>query len=167
VGPLNAAQGIDLILYRDAAFRRKNSFADSYSVILVDNENRIDQSLNLSPFIIDKNTFVQMKKSETTEQDKLAHIFLLAWEEDDKLYYTAVEHSFFTALDKESDQIHTNMSMEDFTEGRNLKKEEPEDDFGFDFGFDEESETEESSDEGTKVFQLLQDQYEMLKADLT
>lgn len=167
MGPLNAAQGIDLNLYQDAAFRRKNSFTDSYSVILVDNENKIDQSLNLSPFIIDKNTFVQMKKSETTEQDKLAHIFLLAWEEEEKLYYTAVEHSFFTALEKESDQIHTHMSMEDFTEGRNLKKEEEEDDFGFDFGFDDDSEVEESTDEGAKVFQLLQDQYDMLKADLT
>jgi hypothetical protein len=167
MGPLNAAQGIDLNLYQDAAFRRKNSFTDSYSVILVDNENRLEQSLNLSPFIIDKNTFVQMKKSETTEQDKLAHIFLLAWEEDEKLYYTAVEHSFFTALEKESDQIHTRMSMEDFTEGRNLKKEEEEDDFGFDFGFDEESEADQETEEGTQVFQLLQDQYEMLKADLT
>lgn len=169
MGPLNAAQGIDLNLYQDAAFRRKNSFADSYSIILVDNENKLEQSLNLSPFIIDKNTFVQMKKSETTEQDKLAHIFLLAWEADDKLYYTAVEHSFFTALDKESDQIHTQMSMEDFTEGRNLSKEKEteDDDFGFDFGFDDDTEPEDTSEEGTKVFQLLQDQYDMLKADLT
>ncbi len=167
MGPLNAAQGIDLNLYQDPASRRKESFADSFSVILVDNENIIDQALNLSPFIIDKNTFVQMKKSETTEQDKLAHIFLLAWEEEEKLFYTAIEHSFFTALEKESDQIHTQMSMEDFTEGRNLKKEKEEDDFGFDFGLEEEADKGETEEAAVKVFQLLQDQYDMLKADLT
>lgn len=168
MGPLNAAQGIDLNLYQDDAFRRKTNFADSFSVMLVDNENRMDQSLNLSPFIMDKNTFVQMKKSETTEQDKLAHIFLLGWEAEERLYYIAVEHSFFIALDKDSDQVHTDMSLEDFTEGRNLNQgsDAEVDDFGFDFGF-EESEAEESTeDESAKVFQLLKDQYEMLKADL-
>ena len=35
-----------------------------------------------------------MKKSETTEQDKLAHIFMLGWEADGRLYYTAIEHSY-------------------------------------------------------------------------
>ena len=168
MGPLNAAQGIDLNLYQDQAFRRKTSFADSYSVILVDNENRMDQSLNLSPFIMDKNTFVQMKKSETTEQDKLAHIFLLGWEENERLYYIAVEHSFFVALDKDSDQVHTDMSLEDFTEGRNLSQgaNAAADDFGFDFGFEEDTAAASAADESAKVFQLLKDQYEMLKADL-
>lgn len=168
MGPLNAAQGIDLNLYQDDAFRRKTNFADSYSVMLVDNENRMDQSLNLSPFIMDKNTFVQMKKSETTEQDKLAHIFLLGWEAEERLYYIAVEHSFFIALDKDSDQVHTDMSLEDFTEGRNLNQggDAEGDDFGFDFGFEESEAEATSEDESAKVFQLLKDQYEMLKADL-
>lgn len=168
MGPLNAAQGIDLNLYQDDAFRRKTNFADSFSVMLVDNENRMDQSLNLSPFIMDKNTFVQMKKSETTEQDKLAHIFLLGWEAEERLYYIAVEHSFFIALEKDSDQVHTDMSLEDFTEGRNLNQgnDAEVDDFGFDFGFEEDTPDESTPDESTKVFQLLKDQYEMLKADL-
>lgn len=168
MGPLNAAQGIDLNLYQDDAFRRKTNFADSFSVMLVDNENRMDQSLNLSPFIMDKNTFVQMKKSETTEQDKLAHIFLLGWEAEERLYYIAVEHSFFIALDKDSDQVHTDMSLEDFTEGRNLNQgnDAEVDDFGFDFGFEESEAEATTEDEGAKVFQLLKDQYEMLKADL-
>lgn len=168
MGPLNAAQGIDLNLYQDDAFRRKTNFADSFSVMLVDNENRMDQSLNLSPFIMDKNTFVQMKKSETTEQDKLAHIFLLGWEAEERLYYIAVEHSFFIALEKDSDQVHTDMSLEDFTEGRNLNQgnDAEVDDFGFDFGFEESEAEATTEDEGAKVFQLLKDQYEMLKADL-
>ena len=164
MGPLNAAQGIDLNLYQDKAFRRKANFADSFSVVLVANENNLDQSLNLSPFVMDKNTFVQMKKSETTEKDKLAHIFLLGWEDGKRLYYTAVEHSFFTALEKESDQVHTDMTLEDFTEGRNINAQ-AEDDFGFDFGL-EDSGASTMDDEGPKVFQLLKDQYEMLKADL-
>ena len=168
MGPLNAAQGIDLNLYQDEAFRRKTSFADSYSVVLASNENRLDATLNLSPFIMDKNTFVQMKKSETTEQDKLAHIFLLGWEEEERLYYIAVEHSFFVALEKDSDQVHTDMSLEDFTEGRNLSQgmADEEDDFGFDFGFEDDAADETGEDESPKVFQLLKDQYDMLKVDL-
>ena len=168
MGPLNAAQGIDLNLYQDEAFRRKTNFADSYSVVLASNENRLDKTLNLSPFIMDKNTFVQMKKSETTEQDKLAHIFLLGWEEEERLYYLAIEHSFFVALEKDSDQVHSDMSLEDFTEGRNLSQgiEEEEEDFGFDFGFEEHTEDETGKDDSPKVFQLLKDQYEMLKVDL-
>lgn len=166
MGPLNAAQGIDLNLYQDESFRKKTNFTDSNSVVLVDNEDRLENALNLSPFIIDKNTFVQMKKSETTEKDKLAHIFMLAWEEGERLYYTAVEHSFFTALEKESDQIHTDMSLEDFTEGRNLS-EETEDDFGFDFGFEDAGvEDVLEGEDSPRIFGLLKEQYEMLKVDM-
>mgnify|MGYP002624252970 CR=1 FL=1 len=165
MGPLNAAQSIDLNLYQDEAFRRKTSFADSYSVVLVRNENRLEQALNLSPFIMDKNTFVQMKKSETTDKDKLAHIFLLGWEEKECLFYLTVEHSIFTALDKESDQVHTNMSLADFTEGRNLNEPTDEHFEDIDFGYDD-PDPDTSADESPKVFQLLKDQYEMLKTDL-
>jgi hypothetical protein len=168
MGPLKATQGIDLNLYKDEAFRRKTSFADTFSVILSSNEDHIDKSLNLSPFVIDKNTFVQMKKSETTDQDKLAHLFMLGWEEGDRLYYTAIEHSFFTSLEKESDQIHTDMSLEDFTEGRNIgNKDKEKDEFDLGFGdFDDGAPDAGGISESQKVFQMLKDQYEMMKADL-
>lgn len=163
MGPLNATQGTGLNLYQDQEYRRKENYSDSSSIILVSNEKHLDKSLNLSPFIIDKNTFVKVKKSETTEQDRLAHIFLMGWEEEDRLTYLAVDHSFFHALDNEDDQIHTNMTQEDFTEGRNLKEDDFGDDFGLDFGLD----TDTGSDDSPKVFQLLYDQYLLCKNDLT
>ena len=163
MGPLNATQGTGLNLYQDQEYRRKENYSDSASIILVSNEKHLDKSLNLSPFLIDKNTFVKVKKSETTEQDRLAHIFLMGWEEEDHLTYLAVDHSFFHALDNEDDQIHTNMTQEDFTEGRNLKEDDFGDDFGLDFGLD----TDTGSDDSPKVFQLLYDQYLLCKNDLT
>jgi hypothetical protein len=162
MGPLNATQGTGLNLYQDQEYRRKENYSDSSSIILVSNEKHLDKSLNLSPFIIDKNTFVKVKKSETTEQDRLAHIFLMGWEANDQLTYLAVDHSFFHALNNEDDQIHTNMTQEDFTEGRNLKEDDFGDDFGLDFGFD----TDTGSDDSPKVFQILYDQYLLCKNDL-
>lgn len=167
MGPLNATQGTGLNLYQDRAYRRKDTYSDSSSVVLVSNENQLDQSLNLSPFLMDKNTFVQVKKSETSEQDRLAHIFMMGWEDGKSLYYIAVEHSFFYALDNTSDQVHTDMTHNDFTEGRNLsdsnKSSVAMDDFGMDFGL----EPDNHADESPKVFQQLYDQYMMCKNNLT
>lgn len=162
MGPLNATQGTGLNLYQDQEYRRKENYSDSSSVILVSNEKHLDKSLNLSPFLIDKNTFVKVKKSETTEQDRLAHIFLMGWEEEGRITYMAVDHSFFHALSNEDDQVHTNMTQEDFTEGRNLKEDDFGDDFGLDFGLDADT----GSDDSPKVFQLLYDQYLLFKNDL-
>ncbi len=162
MGPLNATQGTGLNLYQDQAYRRKENYSDSSSVVMVSNEKNLDKSLNLSPFIVDKNTFVRVKKSETTEQDRLAHIFLMGWEDGEKLVYTAIEHSFFHALDNEDDQINTGMTQDDFTEGRNLSEDDFGDDFGMDFGLDEDT----GSDESPRVFQILYDQYLLCKNDL-
>lgn len=167
MGPLNATQGTGLNLYQDVAYRRKENHSDSSSVVLVSNENSLNQSLNLSPFVIDKNTFVRVKKSETTEQDRLAHIFLLGWEEGERVTYLAVEHSFFHALDNAGDQIHTDMTREDFTEGRNLPADDFSSAFGDDFGADFGLDTDTAVDESPKVFQQLYDQYLMCKNDFT
>jgi hypothetical protein len=166
MGPLNATEGSGLNLYRDKTHRRKENYADSSSIVLVSNEDQLDTSLNLSPLVMDKNTFVHMKKSESTDQDRLAHVFLMGWEEKDRLYYIAVEHSFFHSLNAASDQVHTDMTQDDFSEGRNI----PEDDFGADlddefgdvFGLDESTEQKDEQ----KVFQMLYDQYQKLKIEL-
>ena len=166
MGPLNATQGTGLNLYQDRAYRRKETYSDSSSVVLVSNENTLDKSLNLSPFVIDKNTFVRVKKSETSEQDRLAHIFLMGWEEGQCLYYLAVEHSFFHALENAGDQVHTDMTQDDFTEGRNLAEDDFSSDFGDDFGADFGLDPETTKDDSPKVFQQLYDQYLMCKTDL-
>ena len=166
MGPLNATQGSGLNLYQDKAYRRKQNYADSSSIVLVSNEDRLDSSLNLSPLVMDKNTFVQMKKSESTDQDRLAHVFLMGWEDKDRLYYTAVEHSFFHSLEAAGDQVHTDMTQADFSEGRNLPDDTLGDDFDDEFGdiFGLEESTEKKGEE--KVFQLLYDQYQKLKIEL-
>ncbi len=166
MGPLNATQGTGLNLYQDSAYRRKESYSDSSSIVLVSSEKTLDKSLNLSPFIIDKNTFVRVKKSDTTEQDRLAHIFLMAWEEGERLFYLAVEHSFFHALDNAGDQVHSDMTQDDFTEGRNLAEDDFSADFGDDFGADFGLDPETTADDSPKVFQSLYDQYLMCKTDL-
>lgn len=167
MGPLNATQGTGLNLYQDAAYRRKENYSDSCSIVLVSSENSLDQSLNLSPFIVDKNTFVRVKKSETTEQDRLAHVFMMGWEESDCLYYHAIEHSFFHALEHAGDQVHTEMTQDDFVEGRNLSEDDFSSDFGDDFGADFGLDPETTADDSPKVFQQLYDQYVMCKTDLT
>lgn len=171
MGPLNATQGTGLNLYQDATHRRKESYSDSSSIVLVPSENNLTQSLNLSPFVVDKNTFVSVKKSETTEQDRLAHIFMLGWEEDSRLYHHAIEHSFFHALDNVGDQIHSDMTEEDFVEGRNLSGGSDGDDFGMDFdadfGADFGLDDAATADNSPKVFQELYDQYVMCKNDLS
>ena len=168
MGPLNARQALGLNLYQDAHSRRKAHYADSSSVVLVANEKRLSQSLNLSPFIIDKNTFVQVKKSETTEKDRLAHVFLMGWHEDERLVYVAVEHSIFNSMSQSSDQVHTDMTLDDFVEGKNIQGEQDlhENELDDVFGNpDSDEEGSEIADED-RVFLMLKNQFNMLTADL-
>ncbi|MEO8139007.1 MAG: CHAT domain-containing protein, partial [Gemmatimonadota bacterium] len=55
LGPLNAADSSALGLYQDVAHRRKARLSNSQSIVLARDEDKLDDCLNLSPFIIDKN----------------------------------------------------------------------------------------------------------------
>ena len=166
MGPLNAAVGIDLNLYQDAAQRHKNSYGNSHSIVLVRTEDNLKDCLNLSPFIVDKNTFVRVSKGTSTDRDKLAHIFLVAYPiEDQQVLYLAVDHSIFVALEKEEDRITTQMTNQDFQEGRNMVDTgDPFGDFDLEdeFGFDDFV----SEDESPPVFALLRDQFNELLVDM-
>ena len=165
MGPLNAVDNSALNLYQDAARRRKAHYGNSQSIVLVRDENALDDCLNLSPFIVDKNTFVSVKKSETTDKDRLAHIFVLSYVEDGRLVYLAVDHGLRYALDNARDRIHTDMTREDFTEGRNLAANIPAADpfgVGATFGF----ESQPAAVDGVKVFQVLRNQLEGFMADV-
>ncbi|NND08978.1 MAG: CHAT domain-containing protein [Saprospiraceae bacterium] len=157
MGPLNASHDSSLSLYRDADRRKKPTISDSTSIVLVPSEDSMEHSLNLSPFIMDKNTFAQVKKSESTDQDKIPHVFVMGWKEDGELHYLDVKHSIFTAAKKVSDQVHTGMTLDDFVEGRTIPEVEPND-----FGLDMDPVQPADS---PKVFQLLKDQYDQLVAD--
>jgi hypothetical protein len=165
MGPLNATDNSTLSLYQDAAHRRKTCYGNSHSVVLARDEEKLDDCLNLSPFVIDKNTFVSVKKSETTDKDRLAHIFVLSYEENGRLVYLAVEHGLSYALANDRDRIHTDMTREDFTEGRNLiPSARAAETFDLDASFGVEPHVQVDSQ--VKVFQQLRDQFDAFIADL-
>ena len=150
-----------LSLYEDVDKKRKSHFANCKSIVLTPSEKDMSETLNLSPFIIDKNTFLDNNHID---------LFLYAYEGDGHYHYLAVKHSLFVALENEkgTDIIDTSMTSKDFEEGRNINRDEAklEDDFGFSeaFGFDEH---EDQIEESPKVFAILEDQFEQFKTDLT
>jgi len=165
LGPLNAVDSSALGLYQDVAHRRKAHLSNSQSILLAREENKLDDCLNLSPFIIDKNTFVSVQKGEGSETARLAHIFMLSYVEQGRLVYLAVDHGIRYALENERDRVHTDMTREDFTEGRNLSPSAgAPDPFGLDASFGLAPQA--PSEGGVKVFQVLRDQFDSCLADL-
>lgn len=160
LGALNAIVNTSLSLYEDESKRRKATYSNCKSIVLVANEKNLKQSLNLSPFIIDKNTYLNNDHID---------LFLYGYEKAGVHYYLAVKHSIFIALDnkKGTDIIDTSMTLEDFKEGRNIRQnQEKEEDFGFGdaFGF---SEQDVAVTESPKVFALLDAQFEQFYSDLS
>jgi len=165
LGPLNAVDSSALSLYQDVAQRRKARLSNSQSIVLARDENRLDDCLNLSPFIIDKNTFVSVKKGEGADTARLAHIFMLSYQEAGRLVSLAVDHGIRYALENERDRVHSDMTREDFLEGRNLTPTASAPDpfgVGASFGAAPQPPTEG----GVKVFQVLRDQFDSCVADL-
>lgn len=157
IGTLNAIVNTSLSLYEDAEKRRKENYSNCKSIVLTPDENDLKHSLNLSPFVIDKNTFLNNEHID---------LFLYAFEEHDKHHYLAVKHGLFLAManEKGTDIIDTGMSQDDFAEGRNINQPEEIDDFGFGdaFGF---GDTTTVTQESPKVFSLLEEQFEQLYTD--
>ena len=165
LGPLNAVDSSALSLYQDVARRKKARLSNSQSIVLARDENKLDDCLNLSPFIIDKNTFVSVRKGEGTDTARLAHIFMLSYLESGRLVYLAVDHGLRYALENERDRVHTDMTREDFTEGRNLTPSAAAPD-PFGLGATLGTQPEAPVPGGVKVFQVLRDQLESCAADL-
>ncbi|MCI5083097.1 MAG: CHAT domain-containing protein [Saprospiraceae bacterium] len=161
MGPLNALVDSSLSLYEDDEKKRKDNYANCNSIILVTSEKDVQQSLNLSPFIIDKNTFLKNDHID---------LFVYGYEKDNRYYYLAVKHSIFIALkdEKGTDIIDTEMTLSDFEEGRNItrKNEELNDDAGF-LGAFQLDDTEVATESSPKVFTLLEKQFEQFKTDLS
>ncbi|MEO8634895.1 MAG: CHAT domain-containing protein [Gemmatimonadales bacterium] len=168
LGPLNAVDSSALGLYQDVARRRKARLSNSQSIVLARDEDKLDDCLNLSPFIIDKNTFVSVKKGEGADTARLAHIFMLSYVEAGRLVYLAVDHGIRYALENDRDRVHTDMTREDFTEGRNLTPSaSAPDPFGLGAsGGVAPTPKGSPAESGVKVFQVLRDQLESCVADL-
>ncbi|MEL6254453.1 MAG: CHAT domain-containing protein [Bacteroidota bacterium] len=164
MGALNALEDRGLGMYMDEANRRKLAVSHSHSVILTVNEDRLDDSLNLSPFIIDKFTFAQAVNKTKQLSNKEARIYLMGWEDEEKLYYLTVDHQLYQSMRNEhqEDLIHTDIQASAYQEGKGEKKG-MEDAFGA-FGDDPFAEAE-SEDNSPKVFESLKDEFETFKLD--
>ena len=159
MGALNAIVNTSLSLYEDDAKRRKASYSNCNSIVLASNEKELKQSLNLSPFIIDKNTYLNNNHID---------LFMYGYEDNGVHYYLAIKHSIFIAHQnqKGTDIIDTTMTLEDFQEGRNIRQHSEEEDFGFGdaFGFEE---PEVEVVESPSIFGILEAQFEQFYSDLT
>ncbi len=160
LGALHAIVNTSLSLYEDDAQRRKSTYSNCKSIVLTPSEKDLSQTLNLSPFFIDKNTFLNKEHID---------LYFFGYQDQEGYHYLAVKHSIFVALknEKGTDIIDTSMSMEDFEEGRNINRQESDhDDFGFGeaFGFKEE---EVMTQDRPKVFALLENQFEQFQTDFS
>ncbi len=159
MGRLNAPDHHKLSLLQDAFHRNKDNYSNSHSVVLTCDEDRLEDSLNLSPFIIDKNTFVQVQRTDRIEVDDSVHIFMMAYEEEGRLVYLVVDHSIDEALNKKGDKIDTTMTRDYYLQGRNLAEEH-------DHGLPPVPKQAKPVDKSPKVFEILQQQYDEFKADM-
>ncbi len=158
LGALNAIVSTSLSLYEDVDKRRKSSYANCNSVILAPSEKDMRQTLNLSPFIIDKNAFLNNDHIDA---------FFFTYEDQGRYYYLTTNHGFFQALDNEkgTDIIDTSLTMADFEEGANITRNSGGgDSFGFEDAFGLPGATPALKD-SPKAFALLETQFEQLKTD--
>lgn len=156
LGRLNAVVNTSLRLYDDTDYRRKAAYTNCRSIVIVPNEDDLRTFLNLSPFIIDKNTFLN---------NSAIDIFLYAFEKEGHFNYLSVNHSIYKAIanEKGTDLIHTNMTDTDFQEGRNVQKKKARKPSQF----SARSRLEETKEDvkGKKVFASLERQFEAFKTD--
>lgn len=113
LGSLNPINMEGPVYYQNAKKRRKKSYTSQNSIVLLRNEDDLNDHLNLSPFIIDLNTYRAKAKPD---------IYMYAFTEDERHFYHANLHSLFVALrdTKGTDFRHTDMTEDDFDNGRNI-----------------------------------------------
>jgi len=98
MGRLNAQEGDFLTLFKKP--RTYDDFVSSRSVLLVKDLKNIDDHINLSPFVIDKNAFGDAK---ATAMD----LFMFAYADADEYWYLVSNQSIYRALEQDSDKINS------------------------------------------------------------
>ena len=166
MAPLNAVVHTSLSFYNDDIYRRKVHYTNCDSVVLVsgndllNEENALGFYLNLSPFIMDKNTFLAQPQVD---------LFLFAYEKADNYYYYALRHNVFIALENEkgTDIVHTAMTRDDFKEGRNITANAADKTDDFDAVFTAAFGTAaiKTKVDTTPVFADLENQFEQFKTE--
>ncbi len=161
---LHALDHVSLGFYFDEPYRRKLHYTNCDSVVLVVGSDILSEAdslnyyLNLSPFIIDKNTFLNKPHID---------LYFFAYDNATNYVYHSIMHDVFTAFQNEkgTESIHTGLTKGDFQEGKNITSAVDDglnDDFGF--GLSEPQATKVISDP-TPVFGELEEQFEQLKTE--
>jgi hypothetical protein len=167
LGRLHAADTIGLDMEKDAANRKKATYTHSNAVILIRKNSNFREFLDLSPFVIDKNTHL----SRYASKFQIPDLYVYGYETDDVYHYLSIRHTIFQAV-KESaktDIIHTHLTLDDFAEGNNINDLQNDLNAEFDFdGFtDMLSDGQNEEEDSPLVFHLLSTQFEQLKTDLS
>ncbi|NJN35247.1 MAG: hypothetical protein HC817_14365 [Saprospiraceae bacterium] len=113
-------------LFNDAASRQRPIYTNCDSVVMIayGRDGDLSNYLNLSPFIIDKNTYVKtVIDVNTVQRNRQINLFMYRYEMDGVFHYTTIAHDFFTSIlnEKGTDIVHTHMTMRDFEEGNNAR----------------------------------------------
>jgi hypothetical protein len=161
---LHALDHVSLGFYFDEPYRRKLHYTNCDSVVLAVGSDILSEAdalnyyLNLSPFIIDKNTFLNKPHVD---------LYFFAYDNDDKYVYHSIMHDVFTAFNNEkgTESIHTSLTKGDFQEGKNITEQAgtaAADDFGFGLSAPEATKVVRDP---TPVFGELEEQFEQLKTE--
>ena len=164
LGELNAFANTGLTMYNDPNYKRKNNYSSCKSIVLAKNESDVGGALNLSPFIVDINTYLDNKQID---------LYLFGYKSEDEYFYFAVKHSIFIALEdaEGTDITDTSLTFEEYQDGNNINKK-PQVDTGAD---DFLSALAQSSPEtatatvaeGKPVFPALKAQFRQFESDFS
>ncbi len=113
-------------LFNDEENRRRPVFTNCDSIVMLayGRDGDLGHYLNLSPFIIDKNTFHKtVIDDNTVQKNRLIDLFMFRFEKDGVYHYGTINHNYFVTAknEKGTDIVNTKMTLRDFEKGRNIK----------------------------------------------
>jgi len=100
MGNLKAQDNDFLSLFKEP--KPYDNFVDSRSVILVKDLVDVSTYINLSPFIVDKNAYGDVRATSTD-------LFMYAYNEDGDFHYYSIRHNLLKSEINEGDVIHTEL----------------------------------------------------------
>ena len=117
-------------LFNDEENRRRPVFTNCDSIVMLayGRDGDLGHYLNLSPFIIDKNTFHKtVIDDNTVQKNRLIDLFMFRFEKDSVYHYGTINHNYFVTAknEKGTDIVNTKMTLCDFEKGRNIKPSVP------------------------------------------
>ncbi|MGB0862545.1 MAG: CHAT domain-containing protein [Saprospiraceae bacterium] len=146
MGRLNAQEGDFLSLFKKP--RSYTEFTDSRSVLLVRDLKNLEDYLNLSPFVIDKNAFGDAK---ATAMD----LFMYAFHENDEYWYLVSNQSVYRALEQDADKINTGHTNAPESQSRSRRVRM------------RGGRSAAAAQSAEKPYGILKEQFEVFKADIS